>query len=248
LADIEHREYTIGDWRFVPGEDELRRGGERRKLEHRAARTLDLLCRNRGAIVSRGAIIESVWQGRAVSANSVAIVVSDLREALGDPARSPVHIETVAKRGYRLRDGAADHPAPARRRAPVYAAIAAALALVAVIAWRVLVPAPVTLAVYEVADETGDARYAPLARASSAVLTQAATRESGAVVRRPGAKADYAVRARLILWSGNPTLMMSASDASGTVVWSAMSRGGEDVIPADVTAAMRDLKGRIARR
>lgn len=250
MADIEHREFVIGVWRFVPGEDELRRGGERRKLEHRAARTLDLLCRNRGSIVSRDAIIDAVWQGRAVSANSVAIVVSDLREALEDPARNPVHIETVAKRGYRLRNEVeVERPLTGRRRLPIYAAfVAAAMALVALITWRVLAPGPLTLAVYEVADETGDPRYAPLAKASSAVLIQAARRESGAVVRQPGAKADYAVRGRLIMWSGSPTLMMSATDASGTVIWSAMSSGGEDLIPADVTTAMRDLKGRMARR
>lgn len=219
--------------------------GERRKLEHRAARTLELLCRHRGAIVSREAILDAVWQGRAVSANSVAIVVSDLREALGDPARSPVHIETVAKRGYRLRDEAA--AVPMRRRWPITAA-AALLVLAAMVGWHVLAPAPVTLAVSEVADETGDARYAPLAKASSAVLTQAATRETGAVVRQGSGGADYALRARLILWSGKPTLMMAATDANGTVIWTAMSRGGEDVIPADVDAAMRALRGRLTRR
>lgn len=239
--------FAIGAWRFIPAEDELRQGDARRKLEHRAARTLELLCRHRGAIVSRAAILDAVWQGRAVSPNSVAIVVSDLREALGDPARSPVHIETVAKRGYRLRDEAAV-AAPVRRRWPVAAAAAALLVLAAAIGWRVLAPAPVTLAVSEVADETGDARYAPLARASSAVLTAAATRETGATVRQAGAGADYVLRARLILWSGKPTLMMAATDAGGTVIWTAMSRGGEDVIPADVNAAMRALRGRLARR
>ena len=238
-------EFAIGAWRFIPAEDELRSNGERRKLEHRAARTLELLCRHRGAIVSREAILDAVWQGRAVSANSVAIVVSDLREALGDPARSPVHIETVAKRGYRLRDEAV--AVPVRQRWPI-AAAAALLVLAAIVGWRVLTPAPVTLAVSEVADETGDARYAPLAKASSAVLTQAATRETGAVVRQGAGGADYALRARLILWSGKPTLMMAATDASGTVIWTAMSRGGEDVIPADVNAAMRALRGRLARR
>jgi len=238
-------EFAIGAWRFIPAEDELRSNGERRKLEHRAARTLELLCRHRGAIVSREAILDAVWQGRAVSANSVAIVVSDLREALDDPARSPVHIETVAKRGYRLRDEAA--AAPVRRRWPIAAAVAL-LVLAAIVGWRALTPAAVTLAVSEVADETGDARYAPLAKASSAVLTQAATRETGAVVRQGTSGADYSLRARLILWSGKPTLMMAATDASGTVIWTAMSRGGEDVIPADVNAAMRALRGRLARR
>src|SRR2546430_2002138 len=110
---------AIGDWRFHAGEDELRRPGERRKLEHRAARTLELLCGRRGEVVSREAILEAVWQGRAVSPNSVAIVISDLREALGDDARSPRHIETVAKRGYRLHaEAAAPKPERLAERLP----------------------------------------------------------------------------------------------------------------------------------
>ena len=237
--------YTIGEWRFVPAEDALCRGGERRKLEHRAARTLELLCRHRGSVVSREAILDAVWQGRAVSPNSVAIVVSDLREALGDPARSPAHIETVAKRGYRLRMPAGEEAAPRRRWWP-FAVAAIVLLLLAAGAWYGLGPAPVTLTVAEVSDETGDARYAPLARASSAVLLRAAQRETGAVVRQSGS-ASVQLRARLILWSGKPTLMMAAVDADGRVIWSGMSKGGEDSIPRDVTAAMRELKRRIDR-
>lgn len=246
MADSEMRtgEIEIGAWRFVPAEDELRAPGKRQKLEHRAARTLELLCRHRGSVVSREMILESVWEGRAVSANSVAIVVSDLREALGDPARSPEYIETVAKRGYRLR---ADAP-PAKARKPrilIFAALATLSLLAGLLTWRVMQPAPYRIAVSEVVDETGEARYAALAKASSAVLLRAAERESGATVIQPGGTADLSIRARLIMWSGKPTLSMSASDATGKVVWSAMSRGGEDVIPADISVGMQDLRKRI---
>lgn len=243
-------EIAIGGWRFAPAEDELRMPGKRHKLEHRAARTLELLCRHRGSVVSREMILEAVWQGRAVSANSVAIVVSDLREALGDTARSPKYIETVAKRGYRLRADAAEAPAPARKpHALILAGIAALLVLVAgLLASRLAAPAPYRIAITQVVDETGDARYAPLAKASSAVLLRAAERESGATVIGPGGRADLTVKATLIMWSGKPTLSMSATDNAGKVVWSAMSAGGEDVIPAAVTLGMRDLRKRIIKR
>lgn len=244
--------YTIGDWQFVPAEDELRRGEERRKLEHRAARTLELLCRQRGALVPREAILDAVWQGRAVSANSVAIVVSDLREAIGDSARDPAHIETVAKRGYRLRAAAGATESRSWRPPGTVAMIAAAMLLVvvAIAAWRLLAPAPVRLAVAEVTNETGSAAYSPLAKASSAVLLDAAQRWTGASVSRAGAapRGAVLVQARLILWSGRPTLMMSATDANGRVFWGAYSRGGEDNIPADVSAAMHDLHDRLKAR
>lgn len=251
MADTERPgEIGIGAWRFVPAEDELRMPGKRHKLEHRAARTLELLCRHRGSLVSREMILETVWQGRAVSANSVAIVVSDLREALGDTARSSEYIETVAKRGYRLRaDAQQVEPVAMRKpRALILAAVAVVLVLAGLLTWRLMSPAPYRIVVNEVVDETGDARYAPLAKASSAVLLRAAERESGATVIAPGGVADLSVRATLIMWSGKPTLSMSATDASGKVVWSAMSRGGEDVIPADVGTAIRDLRARIVKR
>ena len=60
--------------------------------------------------------------------------------------------------------------------------------------------------------------------------------------------ADLTVKATLIMWSGKPTLSMSATDAAGKVVWSAMSGGGEDVIPEAVTMGMRDLRKRIVKR
>ena len=45
--------FRIGDWTFSPAANELHRGEARRKLEHRAARTLELLCRRRGSVVSQ---------------------------------------------------------------------------------------------------------------------------------------------------------------------------------------------------
>ncbi len=243
-------DYAIGPWRFRADAGELIRAEDRRKLEHRAARTLELLCASRGAVVTREAILDSVWQGRAVSANSVAIVIGDLREALEDDARSPRFIETVAKRGYRLREGAAEPAGKAKRPRWWIPVAAAVLALAGLGIWTSL-PATARLAVPPVVNATGDAKYAPLTDASDAVLLDAARRETAlAVVRGPATLAndDLRLTSRLILWSGKPTLMMQASDARGKVVFTAMSRGGEDVIPGDVRTAMRGLKARLEAR
>src|SRR5688500_10958161 len=107
--------HSIGDWTFDPDANELHRGDERRRLEHRAARTLELLCSRPGQVVTPDEIVAHVWNGRAISANSVPVVISDLRQALEDDARSPRYIETVAKRGYRLLgERPAEAPPPAR--------------------------------------------------------------------------------------------------------------------------------------
>src|SRR5687767_7706843 len=134
--------HSIGDWTFDPDANELRRGDERRRLEHRAARTLELLCSRPGQVVTPDEIVAHVWNGRAISANSVPVVISDLRQALEDDARSPRYIETVAKRGYRLLgERPADAPPTPRRtwlRPALVAPVVLALAVAAALAWALL--------------------------------------------------------------------------------------------------------------
>ena len=43
----------LGDWTFHPAAAEVRRGPDRRRLENRAARVLELLCERRGEVVAR---------------------------------------------------------------------------------------------------------------------------------------------------------------------------------------------------
>jgi DNA-binding winged helix-turn-helix (wHTH) protein len=95
--------HRIGGWEFLPATGELRRRTDLRRLEPRAARTLELLCEAKGEVVSQEELIAAVWQGRALSENSVAVVIGQLRRALEDDAREPRLIESIPKRGYRLR-------------------------------------------------------------------------------------------------------------------------------------------------
>src|SRR5687767_9601318 len=89
------QQYRIGGWTFRAGENELLKDGERRRLEDRAARTLELLCRRAGEAVAQDEIIAEVWNGRSQSPNSIPVVIGQLRKALGDDARSPRFIETL---------------------------------------------------------------------------------------------------------------------------------------------------------
>lgn len=187
--------HKIGPWTFTPSRNELEDKGVRVHLEDRAARVLDLLCGHRGEVVSREMLLKAVWQGRALSENSVAVVISDLRRALGDDARTPLFIETVAKRGYRLlpagpavtpaeEAGAQDGPSPSDRDAPgrparrlslsvmsLAAAVAAGLAALA--GFYMLPAAPVAphgapavvVTVNNMKNATGDPRYDPLVAA-----------------------------------------------------------------------------------
>jgi len=50
----------VGDWRFDPVAGELSRDGQRKRLEDRAARTLELLCRERGQVVSHQTLVDTI--------------------------------------------------------------------------------------------------------------------------------------------------------------------------------------------
>ena len=250
--------HIIGAWTFEPGANELRRDGERRRLEHRAAITLELLCRRPGEIVTTEDILAQVWNGRAVSPNSVPVVISDLRQALEDDARSPRYIETVAKRGYRLM---VEQPAQAptetpimvsksRARPAIFMLIVLVLVLGAGLAYAMIVrPGAPVLVVKPVHNVTGNPAYGSLATASSAVLVSEAEQLTGVeVFRGASPRSDaVAVEGMLIIWDGRPAVMMWAHREGGPVLWSGMTAGGEQRIPYGIANEMHRLGQRLRR-
>ena len=247
----------IGEWSFSANTGELRRDGDRRALEDRAARVLALLASQRGEIVSHEDLIAKVWNGRSVSANSVAIVIGDLRRALGDDAKAPRFIETISKRGYRLAAAEAQTAAPTWRQRPfiVFGALAASLVLVAAVGVTTRAPTPhLSATVTEVSNETGDARYAPLAHAvTELVVTNTSSSPRSLQVTRASASLTQpsmiVVNGRLILWSGHPSVSLNAVDyRTGQVVWSGIAPGPEDSLPGQVRTEIDMMKDALARR
>jgi DNA-binding winged helix-turn-helix (wHTH) protein len=235
-------ENRIGQWIFDADRARLTGEGGERRLEDRAARTLALLCERRGEVVTREEILAVVWSGRAVSENSVAVVMRDLRKALDDDARSPRFIETVAKRGYRL----ALDDVPARRK-PIRMILAGAALALAAIAAVLLFPSrpAVVMTVTPVLNETGQDSYEPLARALTQVVIDETARLDGVTLSETNAR--LRLDGRLILWNGVPALSVSVSNpATGHVVWTGMAEGGQDVI-AKLAAARLDELGRRLR-
>jgi DNA-binding winged helix-turn-helix (wHTH) protein len=247
----------IGEWSFDPAAGELRRGDERRRLEDRAARTLQALCARRGEVVSQAELTAAVWNGRSVSANSLPVVIADLRRALEDDARAPRFIETVAKRGYRLLPAGEAAAAPGPSRAKVMRSRAFLLAFILLLAvtafgaWRFAStpppPSPVHVLVPDVVNETGSPAYAPMAAAVSELVSADLSRLRIDFARdRPGENPRGAdgpsirLTGKLILWTGQPTVMFTAS-RDGKVVWSGMANGPEPAFPGNVKAAMTDF-------
>jgi len=91
FADVEVRERE-----FV-----VVKAGETLAVEPKAFRVLLILLRNPGKLIPKQELLDAVWGDAAVTENSLARAVALLRKLLGDEARTPRFIETVATVGYR---------------------------------------------------------------------------------------------------------------------------------------------------
>jgi DNA-binding winged helix-turn-helix (wHTH) protein len=236
--------HRIGEWHFHPGSGELRRGSDVRRLEPRAARTLELLLEARGSVVSHERLIHEVWSGRTLSENSVAVVVGQLRRALGDDARDPKLIETIPKRGYRLVVEASPVTA-ARRRYLLLALVLAVLVVGTVVGLRAMLAAGPDIARADIPNQTGEARDDPLARATTELMLAELSKRGYEVDR--GGDGPLKISGKLVMWSGEPYLGLSATDSRGVVRWSAMIRGTPDAVPAGLHAALDDFQKKVPR-
>lgn len=90
-----------GEWRAEHASGELSGPGGTLRLEPKVMDLLFLLASRSGEVVSREVIMATLWPGVVVGDDSLARTVSKLRQALGDDARTPRYVETIAKRGYR---------------------------------------------------------------------------------------------------------------------------------------------------
>jgi len=64
--------------------------------------TLLALVENHGRIVLKDELMERLWPDTFVEEANLTFNIQQLRKSLGDNARSPVYIQTVARRGYRF--------------------------------------------------------------------------------------------------------------------------------------------------
>jgi DNA-binding winged helix-turn-helix (wHTH) protein len=75
-------------------------------LRPKSLAVLKFLAERPGAIVTKDEIMAAVWQGIAVTDDSVVQCVTEIRKALGDDEH--LIIKTVPKRGYVLEPGVPD--------------------------------------------------------------------------------------------------------------------------------------------
>ncbi len=143
-ASGEDGQIRVGPWIADRGSGTLQDGGRLRRLEPKAMDLLFLLAEHAGSVLSKETIMARIWPDTTVGDDTLARCVSKLRKALDDNPKQARFIETIPKRGYRLR--LAGEEVSARipsgqaaainlRRWPVAAVII--IAVVAVAGWLV---------------------------------------------------------------------------------------------------------------
>jgi DNA-binding winged helix-turn-helix (wHTH) protein/tetratricopeptide (TPR) repeat protein len=170
------RIYQFGPFQVNSSTGELLKDGQRIRLQDQPFRLLVVLLENANRAVTRDEIQNRIWQGNTfVDFDSgLRVAVRKLREALGDSAESPVYIETLPKRGYRLivpvtiqepeRPVREDEPQPAkhlsRSAIAIWALIAvlvlAALTLATFVHRPRKLPGGATIVLADFANSTGD--------------------------------------------------------------------------------------------
>lgn len=119
------------------------------------------LARNAGNTLSREQLFEAVWPGVVVSDDTLTQAVTKLRKAFRDDARNPRYIQTVPKRGYRLR-AAVDFSTDT---APVLSANSRSASRLSVLGVVVLLVSVIVVAIMADRRETGLPEPAPAAQA-----------------------------------------------------------------------------------
>jgi predicted ATPase/DNA-binding winged helix-turn-helix (wHTH) protein len=109
---------AFGEFVLDAANARLTRGGQELALSNKPMALLAALAAQPGELVTREQLLDRVWRRRFVSDSAVKSVLSELRAALGDDARAPRWIETVAGRGYRFLGGVQPAAAPQPVRDP----------------------------------------------------------------------------------------------------------------------------------
>lgn len=95
--------FLLGDFCIDPFGLEIRRAGSTQRVEAKVMEVLLALARQPEQVLSREALEQEVWRGRVVTDDALTNAIRKLRRALDDNPRQPRFIETIAKRGYRLK-------------------------------------------------------------------------------------------------------------------------------------------------
>jgi DNA-binding winged helix-turn-helix (wHTH) protein len=100
---VDYREvFHFGEFTLDVQERRLLRGADAVRVAPKTFDLLVALLRHSGRLVSKDELLARVWPNSFVEEGILNVHVSALRRVLGDEARPPTYIETVARSGYRF--------------------------------------------------------------------------------------------------------------------------------------------------
>lgn len=102
LSDMAKDTITFEECEVDPARGELRRSGRVVALEPIAFELIVFLASRPGKLVTKDALVEGVWGGRAISDSAISSCVASARAALGDSGATQRYIKTVPRRGFRF--------------------------------------------------------------------------------------------------------------------------------------------------
>lgn len=94
--------YRFDDFLADPETWRLSRGGQEIHLEPVVLKLLIYLIANRGRLVTRQELMDTVWGDTVISESALTKAVARLRKALDDDSVAPRYLETVRSLGYRF--------------------------------------------------------------------------------------------------------------------------------------------------
>lgn len=95
-------DYFLGNWHLCVRTNVLSRAQARIELENRLVLLLVFFIEHQGEVLGKERILKTIWQGKVVNDDSLAVAISHLRKALGDNSRAPEYIKTLPGVGYQL--------------------------------------------------------------------------------------------------------------------------------------------------
>ena len=240
----------IGSYLFSPETGVLTIGKTTKRLESRTSKLLAFFCKNAGDLITHEQIIDHIWDGRFISPNSVAVVISNIRKAFDDDAKNPRYIETLPKRGYRLiadidisETPVSIQPASVAGNLKKSRPWKAALVILALLA--IVIPgialfnshagSNVTFVIIEpVSNATMASAYDPLSLSVTELIKIEINRQER-LRMTSDEQAEYILSGRLILWDGHPSVSLHAMKPGiEEPIWSGMASGPETLLPRQV--------------
>ncbi|HJQ32449.1 MAG TPA: winged helix-turn-helix domain-containing protein [Pyrinomonadaceae bacterium] len=94
--------FLFDDVRVEPAAFRVWKAGAAVAVEPKALEVLLFLIQNRGRVVQKRELLDTIWHDTFVGENALTREIAQLRKALGEDARRARYIETVPTRGYRF--------------------------------------------------------------------------------------------------------------------------------------------------